>query len=226
MTSTQDYYTALNDPQSGDMEFLGYSLTDATCPSPGVIRGVMESSNAVEGSIVYARGGKEACDRFLNSGLDSDHDVCRSYSLLHRRMNLPLYQLEKRIKGLLGEWYLYQGPAVIHSISDAISWGRITGHPSREGVSVFRPFWSISRPGTVTIRLYPASHNLSKNEFQMADIPPVICNLRPDQILFVRGSLWMEVSLPRDSYLVWQGYSRRPIGPDFFSPDAPLFMKI
>lgn len=99
---------------------------------------------------------------------------------------------------------------------------------SRENsVSTFRSFWTANEPGEVTLRLYLGSHNLSREEFLVqAQCRYYECRLHSDKVLFVKGTLWMDIVLPPSIFLVWQGFSERLIGVDIFSPDALLFMTL
>lgn len=77
------------------------------------------------------------------------------------------------------------------------------------------------------LRLYPGSHNLSREEFlAQAQRPYYECRLQSDKVLFVQGSLWMDIVLPPGISLVWQGFSERIVGVDILSPDAVPFMKL
>jgi len=120
---------------------------------------------------------------------------------------------------------LQQGPIIIHSPEAIASWGMNAAHLTRSGVSIFRIPSSDSDKYT-SITLYPASHHLSTNEFFGGERAPRELKLWPHEILVVQGALKMEISMPVDGWLVWQGFSELPWGLDPSSPEAFPFMRI
>ena len=77
-----------------------------------------------------------------------------------------------------------------------------------------------------TLKLYPISHHLSSTEFAQERGTSRYFNLRPNEVLFVRGGVKMEISLPAEAFLVWQGFSEDPWGMDPSAPEAFAFMRI
>lgn len=88
-------------------------------------------------------------------------------------------------------------------------------------MSVFRDL-SNANGSRVTFKLYP--QDLPKEA--TLEIRPVERKLQPDQILFVKGSVRMEIEVPSGGSFVWQGNSRDPMGNDILDPDVFEFMTI
>lgn len=120
---------------------------------------------------------------------------------------------------------LQQGPVIVQSPDLSTDWGTSAAHPSRNGVSVFRNL-SNSQEEEATLKLYPSSHHLSRTEFEQEHGTPRLFKLRSDEILFVRGGIKMQMSLPAGGCLVWQGFSAEPWGLDPSSSEAFAFMRI
>jgi hypothetical protein len=101
-------------------------------------------------------------------------------------------------------------------------------HPTADGaVSIFRPLRDPIGPENGMFKVFPCSHHLSKEEVLRSGTPATEIRLRPDQILVALGSLWLETSQTGDGpWLVWQGYSCRPMGLDIFSEETLDFMKL
>jgi hypothetical protein len=106
----------------------------------------------------------------------------------------------------------------------SVHWGPKTAHPSRDAISVFRCFKGGPNQEAVVINLFSASHNLSVEEFRAQNVPSSKLSMESNQVLFVKGSLWIEVTVPPGVSLVWQGFSKSPLGANKFSLDALPFM--
>lgn len=124
-------------------------------------------------------------------------------------------------------FFVYQGPVIIHSSGHPTDLGIGAAHPSRDGVSVFRALSSNPEDITATLKLYPVSHHLSSTEFARQGGVTKSFNLRSKEILFVRGAVKIEISLPAGGFLVWKGFSEDPWGSDLpSSSEAFAFMRI
>lgn len=119
---------------------------------------------------------------------------------------------------------LRQGPVVVLS-GESHSWGTGLAHPSRDGVSVFRDL-SNNADTRVSFKLYPSSQDLSREELAALGIQPVVRKLLPNDILFVKGSVRMEIEIPAGGSFVWQGNRGEPMGLDMLGPEVFPFMKI
>ena len=60
----------------------------------------------------------------------------------------------------------------------------------------------------------------------ISEVRPFIRKLRRDEILFVRGSIRMEIEVPASGSFVWQGNSGAPMGHDMLGPDVFEFMAV
>ncbi|CAP87183.1 hypothetical protein BAC82546-Penicillium chrysogenum [Penicillium rubens Wisconsin 54-1255] len=208
MTSTQDMSFDHTIPYSA-MEVMGYSKLQASSPPESMVREVERSlrsrPNEVSETVTYGRGDHDACESFLRFGIQ-DHDFTR------------------KIEEVIGRpaFLLHQGPVIVHSPDLPTNWGINAAHPVRNGVSVFRTLSG----DRVTLKLYPISHHLSSTEFAQGKGTPRSFNLTSNEVLFVRGALKMEISLPAGGFLVWQGFSEDPWGIDPSAPEAFAFMRI
>lgn len=70
--------------------------------------------------------------------------------------------------------------------------------------------------------LYPL--NLPKEATQ--ETRPIMRKLRPNEILFIKGSVRMEIDVPAGGSFVWQGNSGEPMGLDMFGPEVFEFMVV
>lgn len=70
--------------------------------------------------------------------------------------------------------------------------------------------------------LYP--QDLTKEETR--ENQPVKRKLRPNEILFVKGSVRMEIEVPAGGSFVWQGSTGAPMGPDMYGPEVFEFMTV
>jgi hypothetical protein len=141
-----------------------------------------------------------------------------------RYIELKLWKFTRKIEEVIGRpaFLLHQGPVIVHSPDLPTNWGINAAHPVRNGVSVFRTLSGDS----VTLKLYPISHHLSSTEFAQGKGTPRSFNLTSNEVLFVRGALKMEISLPAGGFLAWQGFSEDPWGIDPSAPEAFAFMRI
>ncbi|OKP06825.1 hypothetical protein PENSUB_6192 [Penicillium subrubescens] len=133
------------------------------------------------------------------------------------------------IEEVIGEpaFFVHQGPIIIHSSDHPTDLGIGAAHPSRHGISVFRALSSNPEDISATLKLYPTSHHLSSTEFARLGGAMKSFDLRSKEILFVRGAVKMEISLPAGGSLVWKGFSEDPWGSDLpSSSEAFAFMRI
>ncbi|CAG7977542.1 unnamed protein product [Penicillium nalgiovense] len=212
MTSTQDMSFDHTIPYSA-MEVMGYSKLQASSPPESMVREVERSlrsrPNEVSETVTYGRGDHDACESFLRFGIQGN-------------------DFTRKIEEVIGRpaFLLHQGPVIVHSPDFPTNWAIKAAHPVRNGVSVFRTL-SGSLEGRVTIlKLYPVSHHLSSTEFAQERGTPISFYLRSNEVLFVRGALKMEISLPAGGFIVWQGFSKEPWGMDPSAREAFAFMRI
>lgn len=146
-------------------------------------------------------------------------------------MKLTKSKFSERIKEAIGNVGilfpprpLRQGPVVVLS-TESHSWGSGLAHPSRDGVSIFR---DLSNDGDtrVSFKLYPSSHDLSREELAALRIQPVLRKLLPNDILVVKGSVRMEIEMSAGGSFVWQGNRGEPMGLDVLGPEVFSFMTI
>ncbi|KAJ6119045.1 hypothetical protein N7471_012996 [Penicillium samsonianum] len=212
MTSTQGM--SYNDNlQYSAMEILGYAKIQTGAPPQKLVteveRSLRSGPNVVSGPVTYGRGDHDACESYLKFGIQ-DGDFTR------------------KIEEVIGRpaFLLHQGPVIVHSSILPTNWGINAAHPVRNGVSVFRVLSGNLEDRVATLKLYPISHHLSSAEFAQERGTSRSFDLRSDVVLFVRGGVKMEISLPAGAFLVWQGYSEDPWGMDPSAPEAFAFMRI
>ncbi|CAG8148177.1 unnamed protein product [Penicillium nalgiovense] len=195
------------------MEVMGYGKLQAGSPPEDMVRGVVRSLRSrpsqVSETVTYGRGDHDACERFLRFGIQ-DHDFTR------------------KIEEVIGRpaFLLHQNPVIVHSPDLPTNWGINAAHPVRNGVSVFRTLSGDLEDSVATLNLYPISRHLSSAEFAQEKGTPRSFNLISNEVLFVRGALKMEISLPAGGSLVWQGFPEDPRGIDPSAPEAFAFMRI
>ncbi|CAG8882120.1 unnamed protein product [Penicillium nalgiovense] len=212
MTSTQDMSFDHTIPYSA-MEVMGYSKLQASSPPESMVREVERSlrsrPNEVSKTVTYGRGDHDACESFLRFGIQ-DRDFTRT------------------IEEVIGRpaFLLHQGPVIVHSPDLRTNWAIKAAHPVRNGVSVFRTLSGSLEDRVTILKLYPVSHHLSSTEFAQERGTSRSFNLTSNEVLFVRGALKMEISLPAGGFLVWQGFSEDPWGIDPSAPEAFAFMRI
>ncbi|KAJ5277477.1 hypothetical protein N7534_003565 [Penicillium rubens] len=210
MTSTQDMSFDHTIPYSA-MEVMGYSKLQASSPPESMVREVERSlrsrPNEASETVTYGRGDDVACESFLRFGIQDD--------------------FTRKIGEVIGRpaFLLHQGPVIVHSPHLTTDWGINAAHPVQNGVSVFRTL-SDNPEDRVTLKLYPISHHLSSTEFAQERGTSRSFDLRSNEVLFVRGALKMEISLPAGGFLVWQGFSKEPWGMDPSAREAFAFMRI
>jgi hypothetical protein len=88
-------------------------------------------------------------------------------------------------------------------------------------VSVFRDL-SDTDETRVTFMLY--SPGLPKEAIWQ--IRPFVRKLRRNEILFVKGSVRMQMEVPAGGSFVWQGNNGVPMGPDMYGPEIFEFMAV
>ncbi|KAJ5277567.1 hypothetical protein N7534_003635 [Penicillium rubens] len=212
MSSTQDMSFDHTIPYSA-MEVMGYSKLQASSPPESMVREVERSlrsrPNEVSETVTYGRGDHEACESFLRFGIQ-DNDFTR------------------KIEEVIGRpaFLLHQGPVIVHSPDFPTNWAIKAAHPVRNGVSVFRTLSGNLEDRVTILKLYPVSHHLSSTEFAQERGTPISFYLRSNEVLFVRGALKMEISLPAGGFIVWQGFSKEPWGMDPSAREAFAFMRI
>lgn len=112
---------------------------------------------------------------------------------------------------------LRQGPVIISSEGVSTKWSRKLAHPSPNAVSIFRDLSNASG-GSVSFTLYIEGHEGTETA--------VVRKLNPTEILFVKGSISMDVDMPSGSSFVWKGHSANSMGLNMLSPRVFPFMSI
>ncbi|KAJ6142230.1 hypothetical protein N7497_011329 [Penicillium chrysogenum] len=150
------------------------------------------------------QGNADTCARFLRCGTEESDAFTR------------------KIKEAIGEvgFTCRQGPVIVVS-SENHSWGTRLAHPSSDAVSVFRDLSNIGET-RATFRLYP--RDIPKGETR--ETRPVVRKLRRNEILFVKGSVRMEIEVPAEGSFVWQGNSGEPMGRDMLGIEVFEFMAL
>jgi hypothetical protein len=145
-----------------------------------------------------------------------------------RYIELKLWKFTRKIEEVIGRpaFLLHQGPVIVHSPDFPTNWAIKAAHPVRNGVSVFRTLSGNLEDRVTILKLYPVSHHLSSTEFAQERGTPISFYLRSNEVLFVRGALKMEISLPAGGFIVWQGFSKEPWGMDPSAREAFAFMRI
>ncbi|CAG7936818.1 unnamed protein product [Penicillium nalgiovense] len=195
------------------IEVMGYSKLQADWPADDLVTEVEGSlrsrPNEVLEPVTYGRGDHDACERYLRSGIQDNH-------------------FARTIEDVIGRpsFLLHQGPVIVHSPEGPAKWGMNAAHPVRNGVSVFRTLSGSLEDRVTILKLYPVSHHLASIEFAQEVDVPISFYLRSNEVLFVRGALKMEISLPAGGFLVWQGFSKEPWGMDPSAREAFAFMRI
>ncbi|CAG7997774.1 unnamed protein product [Penicillium salamii] len=216
MISTQGMWYNGNFQYSA-MEVVGYTKLQTTAPPQDMATDVERSFRSrpivVSGPVRYGRGDHDACESYLKFGIE-DGEFTRKFT--------------RKIEEVIGRpaFLLHQGPVVVQSSGLPTNWAINAAHPVRNGVSVFRTLSGDLEDRVTTLKLYPISHHLSSAEFAQERGTPRTFNLRSNEVLFVRGALKMEISLPAGGFLAWQGFSEDPWGMDPSAPEAFAFMKI
>ncbi|KAJ5473993.1 hypothetical protein N7475_003559 [Penicillium sp. IBT 31633x] len=204
MTTAQTRSPRYNEPS--EMEITGFVVFSASSDGASINFEVRRSLNlwpkSEKGPFVYGRGDAAICERFLRCGAEDAFDG--------------------KIKEAIGEvgFICRQGPVIVAS-SETHSWGTRLAHPSRDAVSAFRDLSNIGET-RATFRLYP--QDIPKSEMQ--ETQPVMRKLRRNEILYVKGSVRMEIEVPAEGSFVWQGNSGEPMGRDMLGLEVFEFMAL
>lgn len=138
-------------------------------------------------------------------------------------------QLKHLIETTLGKEFdniKEQGPAIVEFTDNQITVPHFTAHPSCDAISVFRPLRKPLHWNNGFFKLFTCSHH-QKEQFEIAenkDAHEII--VEPNEILVVAGGLFVQPSPKGGGQMVWQGFSRRIMGQDIYSPLALPFMTI
>ena len=88
-------------------------------------------------------------------------------------------------------------------------------------MSIFRDVSSVDET-RVSFKLYP----IDLPEEGLSDTRPVVRRLKTNEVLFAKGSVWMEIDIPPRGCFVWEGNSADPMGDDIRGSRVFEFMKI
>ncbi|CAG8057774.1 unnamed protein product [Penicillium nalgiovense] len=206
MTTAQNRSPRYN--ELSEMEVTGFVVFSASSDgadiNPEVKRSLHLWPKIEKPPLVYGRGDADTCARFLRCGTEESDAFTR------------------KIKEAIGEvgFICRQGPVIVVS-SENHSWGTRLAHPSPDAVSAFRDLSNIDET-RATFRLYP--RDIPKGE--MRETRPVVRKLRRNEILFVKGSVRMEIKVPAEGSFVWQGNSGEPMGRDMLGLEVFEFMAL
>ncbi|KAJ5249406.1 hypothetical protein N7524_011722 [Penicillium chrysogenum] len=206
MTTAQNTSPRYN--ELSEMEITGFVVFSASSGGADINSEVKRSLHLwpkiEKAPLVYGRGDADTCARFLRRGTEESDAFTR------------------KIKEAIGEvgFTCRQGPVIVVS-SENHSWGTRLAHPSPDAVSTFRDLSNIGETRTA-FRLYPL--NIPKAETR--ETRPVVRKLRRNEILFVKGSVRMEIEVPAEGSFVWQGNSGKPMGRDMLGLEVFEFMAL
>ena len=117
-----------------------------------------------------------------------------------------------------------QGPVIV-SVGSSTAWNYRLAHPSREAVSIFRSL-SNTVEEKVLFKIYRSSQGLTREELENLGNTPDCVSLEQNEILFVKGDVWMDIVVPSRGSFVWQGNSGNAMGFDMLSPALFPFVDI
>ncbi|KAJ6126421.1 hypothetical protein N7523_002033 [Penicillium sp. IBT 18751x] len=209
MTTAQNRLDCRGKQYAGGMEGTGCVVLSASSGGADIgaeVKRSLYSGSKVENShLVYGRGNPKTCKRFLQYGTEETN------------------AFSEKIKEAIGEVVslVRQGPVIVLSTRNHVGWGTRLAHPSHGAVSAFRDL-SQNEETKVIFKLYPP--NLPKDEIH--ETQPGARKLQPNQILFVKGSVRMEIEIPSEGGFVWQGNSDGPMGVDMLGSEVFEFMMI
>ncbi|KAJ5654838.1 hypothetical protein N7490_001841 [Penicillium lividum] len=192
-----------------EMEITGFVVFSASSDDPDMsaeMKRLLHSRPRVnKGPLVYGRGDTNTCKRFMRQGADENNAFAN------------------KIKEAIGEvdFLLRQGPVIVHSTEYHATWGTRLAHPSRDAVSAFRDL-SRADGANVLFKLYP----LHLPREATLETRPVVRRLQPHEILFVKGTIRMEIEMPAGGCFVWQGNSGDPMGYDMLGSEVFEFMMV
>ncbi|KAJ5655111.1 hypothetical protein N7490_002114 [Penicillium lividum] len=194
---------------TSDMEITGFVVFSASSEGPDMsaeVKRLLHSRPRVnKGPLVYGRGDTNTCKRFMRQGADENNAFAN------------------KIKEAIGavDFLLRQGPVIVHSTEFHATWGTRLAHPSGDAVSAFRDL-SRTDENKVVFKLYPL--DLPRETTLVTQ--PVVRKLQPHEILFVKGTIRMEIEMPAGGYFVWQGNSGHPMGYDMLGSEVFEFMMV
>ncbi|KOS37044.1 hypothetical protein ACN38_g12187 [Penicillium nordicum] len=209
MTTAQIGSPSYHEQHPSEMESTGFVVLSTTSNGADINSEVKRflhlKPKREQGPFVYGRGDADTCGQFLRCGTE-ESDAFAS-----------------KVKEAIGEvgFPIRQGPVIVLSLENNSTWGTRLAHPSRNAVSVFRDL-SDTDETRVTFMLYPP--DLPKEEIRQTR--PFVRKLRRNEILFVKGSVRMELNVPTEGSFVWQGHNSEPMGRDMLGSEVFKFMTL
>ncbi|KAJ5752749.1 hypothetical protein N7520_009666 [Penicillium odoratum] len=209
MTTPPNISPHQGEQPTSDMEITGFVVFSASSEGPDmsaeVKRGLHSRPRVERDPLVYGRGDPNTCKRFMRHGADENNAFAN------------------KITEAIGDvdFLLRQGPVIVHSTEDHSTWGTRLAHPSREAVSAFRDL-ARGDEAKVVFKLYPL--DLPREATLVTR--PVVRKLQPHEILFVKGTIRMEIEMPAGGCFVWQGNSGDPMGYDMLGSEVFEFMMV
>ena len=142
-------------------------------------------------------------------------------------LNKQLRRLAETTLGMEFNSIKEQGPAIVEFQDNQTPAPYFTAHPSHDAISVFRPLGERLCWQNGLFKLFTSSHNLKEEEFESTENKDAHeFTVEPNKILVVIGGLFVQPSPNGGGRMVWQGFSKRPMLADIFSPLALPFMTI
>lgn len=141
-------------------------------------------------------------------------------------VELTTREFDRKVNEAIREvpFKIRQGPVIV-SVGSSTAWTHRLAHPSREAVSIFRSL-SNTVEEKVLFKIYRSSQGLTREELEDLGNPPDCVSLEQNEILFVKGDVWMDIDVPKRGSFVWQGNSGNAMGFDMLSPAVFPFVDI
>lgn len=139
---------------------------------------------------------------------------------------LTTSKFEQKVNEAIREvpFEIRQGPVIV-SVGSSTAWTYRLAHPSRQAVSIFRSL-SNTVEEKVLFKIYRSSQGLTREELEILGITPDCVGLGRNEILFVKGDVWMDIVVPEEGSFIWQGNSGNAMGFDMLSPALFPFVDI
>ncbi|KAJ5642844.1 hypothetical protein N7490_006844 [Penicillium lividum] len=191
------------------MEITGFIVFSASTEDPDIsaeVKRSLHSRQSVQnGPLTYGRGDPNTYKRFMRYRADDNNAFAN------------------KIKEAIGavDFLLRQGPVIIHSTEDHSTWGTRLAHPSRKAVSAFRDLtWTDE--AKIVFELYP----LDLLREATLETRPVMRKLQPHEILFMKGTIRMQIEMPAGGCFIWQGNSGGLMGYDMLGLEVFEFIVV
>ena len=139
-------------------------------------------------------------------------------------------QLRHLIETTLGKKFddiKEQGPAIVEFQDNQTPVLYFTAHPSCDAISVFCPLGEHLCWQNGLFKLLTCSHHQTEEQFRSIENKDAHeITVKLNEILMVVSGLFVQLSPKGGGQMVWQGFSKRPMLGDIYSPLALPFMTI